>query len=92
MLGDKQNSGKKHAAVSGVGVVGRSDCRSCGDDKGQWKALVFKASSLPSHLILSCQLDDYVCLSHIHLSNPTALSQSFSPVFLLNVRTSFFEK
>lgn len=45
------NSGKKHAAVSGVGFVGRSDCRSGGDDQGQWKALVFKASSLPSHLI-----------------------------------------
>ncbi|WZY70270.1 hypothetical protein YC2023_002510 [Brassica napus] len=45
------SSGKKHAAVSGVSFVGRSDCRSGGDDQGQWKALVFKASSLPSHLI-----------------------------------------
>ena len=51
ILNDVNNSGKKHAAVSGVSFVGRSDCRSGGDDQGQWKALVFKASSLPSHLI-----------------------------------------
>lgn len=75
------NSGKKHAAVSGVSIVGWSDCRSCGNDQSQWKAIVFKASSLPSHLINI--IWDSLCLTFFPKPTPT--------VPLFNVRTKKIE-
>lgn len=78
VLGGK-NSGKKHAAVSGVGFVGWSDCRSCGDDQSQWKALDFKASSLPSNLIpFELRLFASHILPKTHTHCPSLLSRSTS--------------